>query len=342
MMYLSKIHCYVVFCLSFFLTGSLMAQSFEMRQRLLFYNTENFFDPSDNPATDDDEYTPEGARHWSYGRMKQKYNSIAKVLVAAGEGHAPAVIGLAEVENDSCIYRLLHSTSLYSWQYKYVMTNSLDTRGINLALLYQPDEFRLLGWESWRVVMPKGIKPTRDLLHAFGRVVGGDTLDVVVCHLPSRLGGAKQSAPARKAAQNRLFVAIDSLRQVRGSLHLVVMGDMNDMPDDIKFPHNSGLTNLMQPLQRQLLRGKISYGSHKYQGEWGFLDQAWVNDEMLADDEALSNVRVLDAGPVAYPFMLTEDNTHLGHRPLRSYYGYKYEGGYSDHLPIKVDISISY
>ena len=36
--------------------------------RVMFYNVENFFDVIDNPATDDDEFTPEGLRHWHYGR----------------------------------------------------------------------------------------------------------------------------------------------------------------------------------------------------------------------------------------------------------------------------------
>jgi len=331
--------------------GVLCAQHFEQCHRLAFYNVENYFDPADNPATGDDEYTPQGDRHWGYGRMKQKYNNIAKVLMAVGEGTPPVVIGLAEVENDSCIYRLLHNTSLFDWHYRYVITDSKDTRGINIAMLYQPDEFRLLGWESWRVEMPKGIKPTRDLLHAFGRIVGGDTLDVVFCHLPSRLGGAKQSDPARKAAHKRLFSAIDSLALIRENLHVVVMGDMNDMPNDIRFPKGSGMINLMLPLQKSLLQGKIPYGSHKYQGEWGFLDQVWVNKALekdshresdATDGQSNTDIWIDNVGSVAYPFMLTEDNTHLGHRPLRSYYGYQYEGGFSDHLPIKVDLHIRY
>lgn len=327
-----------LFLLAFHSYLVVVAQSFEMCHRLVFYNVENFFDPADNPNTADDEYTPQGERHWGYGRMKQKYQNLAKVLMAVGEGTPPAIVGLAEVENDSCIFRLLHNTPLYDWHYRHVMTESRDVRGINIALLYQPDEFRLLGWEAWRVTMPQDTRPTRDLLHAYGKIVGGDTLDVVFCHLPSRLGGTRKSAPARHAAQERLFTAIDSIRHLRARFHLVVMGDMNDSPRDIRLPKHSDLMNLMIPLQRQLLRAKLPYGSHKYQGEWSFLDQVWTNCGMLSD----SLVWLSDPSSVAYPFMLTEDETHLGHRPLRSYYGYRYEGGFSDHLPVKVDLHIRY
>ena len=34
------------------------------------------------------------------------------------------------------------------------------------------------------------------------------------------------------------------------------------------------------------------------------------------------------------------DKTYHGTRPFRTYYGYKYEGGYSDHLPLLVDFSL--
>lgn len=36
-------------------------------------------------------------------------------------------------------------------------------------------------------------------------------------------------------------------------------------------------------------------------------------------------------------FLLIKDKTWRGERPFRTYYGFKYEGGYSDHLPLIVD-----
>lgn len=35
-------------------------------------------------------------------------------------------------------------------------------------------------------------------------------------------------------------------------------------------------------------------------------------------------------------FLLKPDKTWRGIRPFRTYYGFKYEGGYSDHLPLRV------
>ena len=326
------------------------AQTVVQRNRVMFYNCENLFDPSDNPAKNDDEFTPEGTRHWTYGRLKQKTTNLAKVIVAAGEGQPPMLVGLAEVENDSVLLRLTRWTPLREWEYSRVVTDCGDTRGINVALLYQPTDFRLLGWSAVRVALPEGARPTRDLLHAWGRVVGGDTLDVIVCHLPSRLGGVKRSNANRAAAHQAIRRLCDSLECVRRSPHVIVMGDMNDYPDtrllrrNMNFGH--GLTNLMMPLQKALKRNKLQYGSHKYGGEWGFLDQFWVNDGLMPSATripgAKSRLWVSDAGSFCLPFMLTDDATHIGHRPMRSYNGFRYEGGFSDHLPIRLELNIEY
>ena len=309
----------------------------------MFYNCENCFDPDDDPTKNDDDYTPQGARHWTSFRQWQKLMNLAQVVVAAGGGIAPAVVGLAEVENDSVMLRLTQQTPLREWEYHYVMTHCQDVRGINVALMYQPLDFRLLGWSSVRVTLPEGSRPTRDLLHAWGRVVGGDTLDVVVCHLPSRRGGVRQSAHNRQAAHRTIAHLCDSLQQLRRRPHVLVMGDMNDTPDtrqlqaDMHFGQR--LTNLMEPIQRDLNRGRRAMGTHKYDGVWGVLDQFWVNDGLSQPE---SGMWVDGADVLALPFMLTEDATHMGHRPLRSYYGNKYEGGYSDHLPIILNLHICY
>ena len=342
--------CALVACL-FFVAGyscRTWAQGVEQVQRVMFYNCENLFDPENDPDSQDDEFTPEGARHWTPFRQYAKMLNIGKAILAAGEGRIPSLVGLAEVENDSVLLRLTRGTPLRKWEYAYVMTHSQDVRGINVALMYQPMDFRLLGYASVRVPMAKGARPTRDILHAWGRILGGDTLDVVVCHLPSRLGGAKASAQNRSAAQRTIRRLNDSLSVVRLHPHVLVMGDMNDYPDTKSLGRamcfGQNLHNLMEPLQRDLKRGKRAFGSHKYDGQWGFLDQVWINDGLLPKAveaaEGQYAVWVDSAEVVCLPFMLTEDASHLGHRPFRSYNGYRYEGGFSDHLPVRVDLHI--
>ncbi len=325
----------------------------ELIHKIVFYNCENLFDPSNDSTKLDDEFTPEGERRWTYFRQYSKILNIGKALVLAGSGLPPSLIGLAEVENDSVLLRLVRQSPLRQWEYEYVITHGPDLRGINVALLYQPLDYRLLGSEAIVVSVPDGHRPTRHLLHTWGRVVGGDTLDVVVCHLPSRMGGVKASAPIRASAHRTIRHLCDSLQQARLHPYVVVMGDMNDYPTTRSLCRNmhfgEGLHNLMIPLQRQLERGELRYGSHKHDGEWGILDQFWVNDSLLREQsDSLSSKDVCtqlwvdNIEIVVAPFMLTNDRTHFGQRPLRSYYGFHYEGGFSDHLPISMDLHIRY
>lgn len=276
---------------------------------------------------------------FSSGHTYEKLNNLTRVIVAAGGGMPPAIIGLAEVENDSIMNRWTKHTPLSRWHYRYVITDAPDARGINVALMYQPQDFRLLGNESFAVKLPKEYHVTRNLLHVWGRVVNGDTLDVIVCHLPSRFGGKKVTDKARSIAHNRLRHVMDSLSEVRLNPHLIVMGDMNDYPDSKSMVGDfAGYDNMMFTLQNALKNGKLSYGTHKYRGEWGYLDQFIVNKSLL--DTANNHISVRNARSFALPFMLVPEEKHLGVRPKRSRYGYKYEGGYSDHLPILLDLQI--
>jgi len=309
----------------------LSAQEHCQRQQVMFWNVENAFWPEDDPACDDDEFTPEGQRRWTRGRLRQKLLQLTRVIVAAGEGRVPMLVGLAEVEGDSVMHYWTHHTPLWQEHYEYVVTHGPDNRGIQTALLYQPTDFRLISAEGHRVEMPKGRRPTRDVLHAAGRLVSGDTLDVLVCHLPSRMGGARHTKPAREAAHRTVMRVADSLVALRQHPQVLIMGDMNDYPSKRHRWWGEGYENLMLPLQRALRHHPAMMASHKYQGEWGWLDQMIVNRGF----EHLGQARLC-----VFPFMLTNETARLGHRPARSYYGYQYEGGYSDHLPILIDMEV--
>ena len=64
------------------------------------YNCENAFDTLHDEGFQDEEYTPEGSRHWSRYRMMQKLKNIGKVIVAADTQRPVDIVCLEEVEND--------------------------------------------------------------------------------------------------------------------------------------------------------------------------------------------------------------------------------------------------
>ena len=128
-------------------------------------------------------------------RYNSKLKNIAKVILAAGGEQVPDLVGLCEVENEHCVKGLVRYSPLREVGYKYVITQSPDERGIDVALLYQPQTFRLLAKRVISIPSEKiKRRPTRDILHVTGKVVSGDTLDVFVCHMPSRWEGRRKQS----------------------------------------------------------------------------------------------------------------------------------------------------
>ncbi|MCD7936924.1 MAG: endonuclease [Tannerellaceae bacterium] len=308
--------------------------------RAMWYNVENLFDTLDDPYTQDQEFTPSGNRYWTPGRYYHKLQQISKVINAAGEWETPAVVGLCEIENEAVLKDLLHRTPLRQQQYKYCIAHSNDNRGIRIAFLYQQHTFGKTGMNSIPVVPPAGKRQTRDILHVWGKVITGDTLDIFLAHFPSRYGGETESENARLYAAQLLKTLTDSVIHIRQSPYILIMGDLNDTPTNrsirkILAPPDGDLHNM--PLHST---DKSITGTHKYQGEWSQLDHIVVSSSLLHPSSSLrlqpQSVRIFSP-----PFLLTPDKTWRGVRPRRTYYGFTYEGGYSDHLPLIADFLLS-
>lgn len=321
----------------FLVTFSTTAQT---NFRVMSYNVENLFDTIDNPDKDDNDFLPSGNRHWTQKRYNLKLQHIAKVISAIGEWDTPAIVGLCEIENDSALVHLLNRTPLRQQQYRYCITQSQDRRGINVALLYQRDKFKYLGHKAEPISYShKKHKLSRDLLHVWGKLITEDTLDIFVCHFPSRYGGEKESETDRIDATTTLINLCDSLKQIRTSAHFIIMGDFNDTPENkslTKIEQSCFLHNLFSNLKEFSPKG-----SHKYQGNWSQLDHIIISRDLIDTTKSFHYIPQ-SAQIYAPPFLFTKDKTWHGTRPFRTYYGFRYEGGYSDHLPLIADFIISY
>lgn len=333
--------------ISLFLCTSFVAQGQSVPFRVMWYNVENLFDTEDDPDKDDNEFLPSGKRYWTPKRYYHKLRQVARTITAAGEWDTPALVGLCEVENDSVLTHLLTRTPLRKQSYRYAISKGSDKRGINVALLYQRDKFAWVGEESIPVLYERSKeKPTRDILHVWGRVISGDTLDVFVCHLPSRSGGEKETEGYRRDACLLLRSLCDSLSLTRRNPNILLMGDFNDTPADRNIRDVLHARSMEESTPDDLLVNLFAGsfkspfpGSHKYKGEWSQLDQIIINRELLTTSRS---VHIIPGSPhiFAPSFLLKKDKTWNGKRPKRTYYGFQYEGGYSDHLPLIVDLSI--
>jgi len=198
------------------------------------------------------------------------------------------LVGLCEIESEKCMWDLTRYSGLKNLKYKFLHHESPDARGVDVALLYQPDMFRPVHDEAVRINFPSSPHTkTRDLLFASGVVPTGDTLHVFVCHFPSRLGGELESEDRRMYVASVLRNKVDSIFANNPKPNIIIMGDFNDYPTNNSmlktlkaFPPDGDISeqtlyNLMYPIHKS---GK---GSHKYEGEWGALDQIIVSGNLL-------------------------------------------------------------
>lgn len=296
----------------------------------LFYNVENYFDCVDDSLTQDDEFVPDKGKFWTPKRLTAKRENIARVIAAVGQGVAPVLVGLCEVENSEVLTQLVRYKPLSVWDYRYVHFDSPDARGIDVALLYQPNRFQPIQASPIGVAFADGAH-SRDILYVKGLLAGVDTLHVMVCHAPSRRTGVVGDK-RRMHAMRLLAQKVDSVLAVQPAAKVLVMGDFNDTPaqDAIAQTIGKKLCNLMDTAQ----------GSYKYKGEWLLFDQFMASPALLTG----AGFVVKNKQGYVYNahFLLQPDETYMGYKPFRTYVGPRYLGGYSDHLPIYLQLVLGY
>lgn len=290
---------------------------------VMFWNVENFFDYADGGTGESDkEFSSYGARHWTKTKFRKKCDYIAKSVLWIGDtyGRIPDVIGFAEVENRRVLRRLLDDTLLRKYEYDIVHFDSGDRRGIDVALLYRESVFRKVS-HSLRVPVADGVKMnTRDMLQVCLEDRMGQKINLIVCHHPSKYGGAEESSGRRNAAMDALRELCDSLAAADPDVPVVAMGDFNDTPDGDQFRMLDGaLVNKADSLFAE------GYGTIRYQGVWELIDMFMVSENMS---------EVSEMAIVQVPFLMTYERKYPGMKPLRTYSGPRYVGGVSDHCPI--------
>lgn len=335
---------------------SLFAKHGKWTIRVMEYNVENLFDCEHDSLKNDEEYLPDGACSWTYGKYWRKLNAVARgiVLASTSEGTfiPPDIVGLCEVENDSVLHSLVHRSLLRGAGYEYVMTDSPDLRGVDVALLYQPVTFRLTNHYGLRVDTVPGMRPTRDILYVKGEVLshrraempseaekmafeqypdetGTLPLHVFVVHSPSRRGGERTTRPFRRAVMSRLMQSVDSIRLIEREPRIIVMGDFNDYDGDpsLRYLSGNGFTDVTAA--PYITSDKQVRGTYRYQGEWGSLDHIVVTQPVL---ETFNSSFV-----GKHPDLLENDDKYGGVKPFRFFRGPTMHGGYSDHLPLIAD-----
>lgn len=234
------------------------------KYRIVFYNTENFFDTQNDSVTADDEFTPEGARHWSYPKYKSKLNNLYKTIIALGSWTPPDLVGICEVENKRVLTDLVNNTPLSKYSYRIIHANSPDKRGIDVALLYNSDRVHVIQYRYVGIGKP-GLF-TRDILYCKAGF-GNDTCHLLVNHWPSRSAGQIETESYRLAAASRLRSVVDSLFLTCINAKIVIMGDFNDEPWDMSLSQILQAKTEIRNVQTDYLYNlSMAPGTGKYKG----------------------------------------------------------------------------
>ena len=115
-----------------------------------FYNVENLFDTYHDEGKNDYEYLPDGANRWTEARYNRKLRNIATVIRAMADENKAfhTVLGLGEVENRHVLEDLVSQPEIADANYQIVHYDGPDRRGVDVALLYRPEQFKLIESKS--------------------------------------------------------------------------------------------------------------------------------------------------------------------------------------------------
>jgi predicted extracellular nuclease len=330
---------YLVLFLVFLVNFTFSQENGNKSVRIMFYNVENLFDIQNDSLKNDEEFLPDGLRRWNNTRYYKKLNSIFRTIASAGEWSPPEIIGLAEIENRKVLEDLIHNTYLSKYSYGIVHEDSPDLRGIDVGMIFRNDLITVLDHRSF---IPEHYTKdnffSRNVLYV-KCIIRNDTVHIFINHWPSKLGGTLANIALRIDIAEMVKNKADSINlRSKGKARIVVMGDFNCtwsdnemkilVSEEVETPEqNIGLINLSENPAK---KGK---GSYRYQGIWEMFDQIIVSDYLinckygLCTDTESFNVYDPD-------FLLKNDSKYPGRTPFSTFLGYRYQGGYSDHLPV--------
>mgnify|MGYP000105639296 CR=1 FL=1 len=311
-----------------------------------FYNLENLFDTiPNNPLGRDAEFTPAGTNHWGskkyWSKIQNLAYAISKMTTQTTPG-GPAIIGVSEIENRSVLEDLVKDPAIRQWMLQICHHDSPDRRGVDVGLLYNPRQFRVLNVTNHFLRVPGNENfRTRDQMCVTGVLSCGDTLSVIVNHWPSRLGGQEQSSYLREAAAGLSKHIADSLWAIRPNQGVIIMGDLNDDPQDKSCAKVLGAQKnqkgvaphgFFNPWWKMLDDG---IGTLAYKGAWNLFDQIIVSGTLLKDNAGNSGVYYWKSQVNNFDFLIDTEGSRQGY-PKRTHAGGVWLNGYSDHFPTEI------
>lgn len=304
-----------------------------------FYNLENLFDTIHDAGKNDYEFLPDGTNKWGTMKYTNKLKNMATVLNEMSTDMLPmglAAVGVSEIENYRVLDDLVSHPVLAHRGWKIVHIEGPDRRGVDCALLYNPKLFSPVASKlvPYTTEDNDTTYKTRGFLTVSGDMAG-ERVHIIVNHWPSRYA----SSPARERAAVLVKAVKDSLMAQNPQSKVIIMGDMNDDPDDKSMKNCLGAkreqnqikhdTDLYNPWWNVLR--KKGLGTLKYKGKWNLFDQIVFSGNLVGKER--STLKFYKPEIFSRSYMLQTEGKYKG-SPKRTHAGGVWLNGYSDHLPV--------
>ncbi len=334
----------IVFATITFL-GYSQEKQFKIRT-IAFYNVENLFDTINDPNKYDETSPIMELKADRYKAYKSKIKNMAMVISKIGlekTNTSPVIIGLAEVENRKVLEDLITTDVLKDKHYEIIHFDSPDERGIDVALLYQRQYFKLIDQKNYELRLWDEIGKrdyTRDQLLVSG-ILDDELIYFIVNHWPSRRGGEAKSRHKREKAAWLTTQIIEEVKEETPNAKIIIMGDFNDNPN------NSSIKKVLKakgkkkeikqgdiynPMENMFKRG---FNTLKYRDNINLFDQILISSSLLSTNNGYDTYKMFKANVFNPQFLITKSGRYKGY-PFRSFSNGIFSGGYSDHFPVYI------
>ncbi len=285
---------------------------------LMTWNVENLFDnqapnPTDPPMPSKAEY-------------EIQLEKVANTILAAG---APTIIALQEVENIGVLESIAAQEQLAAYQYKPVLIEGHDSRGIDVGYLIRGDRAKVLDVQQRDA--PEGITSRPPLIVKIEVTTdnGPATVYVINNHFTSMSGGeaSTESVRTAQAAWNVTLVA--EILADDPEAYIAVVGDLNSyfLARPIQTLREGGLVHVFDACPGGVGADPSVCPSNErpytyiYQGQAQVLDHILVTPSLMEKVVRVDVLHINADYPLPYP-----DDTSPAHK--------------SDHDPVVVTFGV--
>ncbi len=305
----------------------------ETKGLIAFYNVENLF-PPDSPLFRKQNSGISGLFNWNEKRYENKLFKLSRVfsLIQESENVLPFLIGLAEIQGRKPLEDLL-ALSPFNGNYGIIHYDSMDERGVDVALLYDKSKIEIISSEPITYFfeiedhISGNYDTTRDVLFCKMKISGA-VINVFVVHLPSKRE-QHVNQPKRNFILKDLKGKILKLKSQNEPV--ILMGDFNENPDADNLQHllyDAHFGNFLTNPYEELYKNKIFSTFHFKNGL--LFDQIILSSEFFDTHFPV----LFKSATVFNPEKLKNRAREFAGRPFRTYAGTRYLAGYSDHFPV--------